>query len=145
VPCQGKPGARIELLDEYVLTGWIYQSYHSGQETTQVYSFAWNTAGNLNGDYLAVVSYAADGNTFNDQFVEKIHLGDTYVTGPVALDATVAHITDLVTVNPNTSTVVLVIQTAVNALPTNLASQDSVSLVLRLPAGEGERLAVPFF
>jgi hypothetical protein len=61
----------------------------------KVYSFAWNTAGNLNGDYLAVVSYAADGNTFNDQFVEKIHLGDTYVTGPIALDATVAHITDL--------------------------------------------------
>jgi len=36
--------------------------------TCLVYSYAWNTAGMLNGDYLAVVSYAADGNTVNGQY-----------------------------------------------------------------------------
>ncbi len=106
--------------------------------TTLVYSYAWNTASLTNGDYLAVVSYAADGNTFNGKFLERIRLGDTNITGPVALaslvalnstvakDATVAHITDLQTINPSTSTVVLAIQSAVNALPNTLASQDSI-------------------
>jgi hypothetical protein len=78
--------------------------------TCLVYSYAWNTAGMLNGDYLAVVSYAADGNTVNGQYLDQIHLGDTNIPGPVALnatvaldatvakDATVAHLTDLVTI-----------------------------------------------
>jgi hypothetical protein len=112
--------------------------------TTLVYSYPWNTTGLQNGDYLAVVSYAAGGNTFNGQFLEQLRLGDTNITGPVALaanvalnatvakDATVAHLTDLATINPNTSTVVLAIQSAVNAIPNNLATQDSVNLLVSL-------------
>ena len=55
--------------------------------TCLVYSYAWNTAGMLNGDYLAVVSYAADGNTVNGQYLDQIRLGDTNIPGPVALNA----------------------------------------------------------
>ena len=118
--------------------------WHWSQERPSSTAYAWNTAGLTNGDYLAVVSYAADGNTFNGKFLERIRLGDTNITGPVALaslvalnstvakDATVAHITDLQTINPNTSTVVLAIQSAVNALPNTLASQDSISLLTSL-------------
>jgi hypothetical protein len=109
-----------------------------------VYSYSWNTASLQNGDYLALVSYAANGVTYNGVFLEQLRLGDTNITGPVALaanvalnatvakDATVAHLTDLATINPNTSTVVLAIQSAVNAIPNNLATQDSVNMLLSL-------------
>jgi len=112
--------------------------------TTLVYSYLWNTAAAANGDYLAVVSYAADGNTFNGQFVERIRLGDSRITGAVALDATVAHdatvakdatvahLTDLATISPNTSTVVLAIKAKTDLLPANPASGDALTLITSL-------------
>ncbi len=122
-PCQQKPGAQIRLPDSVWEELPVCQSH---------------------GDYLAIVSYAADGNTINGQYLDRVRLGDTCVTGLVALDATVAHdatvakdatvahVTDLQTINPSTSSVVLAIQSAVNALPASLASQASMELLTSL-------------
>ena len=111
--------------------------------TCLVYSYAWNTAGMLNGDYLAVVSYAADGITVNGQYLDQIRLGDTNIPGPVALnatvaldatvakDATVAHLTDLATINPNTSSVILAIQAKTANLPAIPAAQSDVTALVQ--------------
>jgi hypothetical protein len=97
--------------------------------------------GLINGDYLAVVSYAANGTTYNGIFLEHVRLGDTYVTGPVALNATVALNStvalaantatpaDVAAVNPNSSSVVLAIQSAIAALPNTLATQASIDVL----------------
>ena len=112
--------------------------------TSLVYAYPWNTAGLANGDYLAVVSYAADGATINGRFLENVRLGDTRVTGLVALDstvahdatvakdATVAHLADLATINPSTSAAVLGIKAKTDTLPTNPASQDSLLALTQL-------------
>jgi hypothetical protein len=111
--------------------------------TCLVYSYVWNTAGMLNGDYLAVVSYAADGNTVNGQYLDQIRLGDTNIPGQVALnatvaldatvakDATVAHLTDLATINPNTSSVILAIQAKTANLPAVPAAQSDVTALVQ--------------
>jgi phosphoribosylformylglycinamidine (FGAM) synthase-like enzyme len=58
--------------------------------TAQVYTYAWTTTGIPEGAYFAVVSYATASATVNNRFLEAVRLGDSRVTGPVALDATVA-------------------------------------------------------
>jgi hypothetical protein len=106
--------------------------------TTSIYSYLWNTSSLINGDYLAVVSYAANGVTYNGIFLEHVRLGDTYVTGPVALNATVALAAntatpaDVAAVNPNTSSAIAAIQSAIAALPDTLATQESVNLLTSL-------------
>jgi hypothetical protein len=55
-----------------------------------VYLYNWNTTGTGNGTYVALVSYAVSGTAVNGVFLEKLQLGDSRITGVVALDATVA-------------------------------------------------------
>jgi len=112
--------------------------------TTLVYAYAWSTAGVADGDYLAVVSYAADGATINNRFLERVRIGDSRITGLVALDqtvardatvakdATVAHQTDLAALNPANSATVLAIKAKTDSLPINPASQDTLVTLLGL-------------
>jgi hypothetical protein len=112
--------------------------------TQKIYTYAWNTNGLSDGEYLAFVSYASDGITVNGRFQEKIHLGDSRILGTAALDSTVAKdatvakdvtvakSTDIQSVNPNNSTAVLAIKAKTDALPTNVASQDTLATVLAL-------------
>lgn len=58
--------------------------------TQKVYSYVWDTAAQPEATYLALVSYAADGVTVQGRMLESVRLGDSRVTGAVALDATVA-------------------------------------------------------
>lgn len=106
----------------------------TGTNLTYYYNFV--TTGLSIGHYIAVVSYVADGNTISNLFLKNIRLGDTYITGIVALDATVAKNatvalaattatpTQVAAVNPNISTEVLAIRAAVDTLPTNPADND---------------------
>lgn len=102
--------------------------------TQAVYYYSWSTSGLSVGDYLSIISYAADGITVNGRFLEIFRLGDTNITGPVALnatvalnstvakDATVAHLTDLSAIDPNTSSIVLSIKANTDNLPADPAS-----------------------
>lgn len=97
--------------------------------SNQVWVYTWSIGAVPAGGYIAIVSYAADGNTFSGILLEKIVVGDKYILGTVALDATVAkastvaldatvaHATDLVAINPNTSSVVLAIKAKTDNLP----------------------------
>jgi hypothetical protein len=110
--------------------------------SNQIYVYYWNTTSLSNGDYLALVSYGTDVVTVNSQLLEKVTLGDTFITGvlaldatvaknaTVALDATVAHQTDLAALNPNNSSVVLAIQAKTNNLPADPASNTVLSTIL---------------
>jgi hypothetical protein len=112
--------------------------------TAVAYSYAWNTVGVSDGDYAAVVSYAVDGTTINNRYLERVHVGDSRVTGPVALDATVAHdatvakdstvahITDLGAIDPANSATILAIKAKTDTLPVNPASQDTLNTALAL-------------
>ncbi len=112
--------------------------------TNLLYYYNFNTTSLSTGMYIAVASFAYNGNTYNNFFIESIKLGDTNITGPVALnstvakdatvakDLTVAHLTDLATINPNTSSVVLAIQTKVNTLPTSPADNSLLTTVANL-------------
>lgn len=104
--------------------------------TQAVYVYPWSIASNaLSGDYLAIASWTNDGITYNSRPIlpELIHVGDTYITGPVALsatvalnatvakDATVAHASDLAAVNPNNSSLVQSIAAKTANLPSDPA------------------------
>lgn len=101
--------------------------------TKQLWAYTWSIGTALSGEYAAIVSYAADGNTFSGAFLEKIRVGDARVIGTVALDstvakdatvskdATVAKSTDLATINPNTSAIVLAIKAKTDNLPADPA------------------------
>jgi hypothetical protein len=127
----------ISLATGMVVTSLSAMTLVAG--TNLVYAYPWVTSGLPVGNYLAVVSYAADGNTINHQFLEKLRLGDTCVSGPVALDATVAkdltvahdstvaHLSDLATISPNTSTAVLAIKAKTDSLPTDPVSQATIT------------------
>lgn len=103
----------------------------------QVWSYTWTVGTALSGEYVAIVSYAADGHTFSAFPIEKVRVGDSRVIGTVALDATVskdatvakdstvAKATDLAGINPNTSAVVLAIKSKTDILPA-----DPVSMTL---------------
>lgn len=113
--------------------------------STLVYTYAWSIpATTISGDYFAVVSYAMSGSVYTGQYLDRVRIGDTYVSGPVALnstvalnatvakDATVAHLTDLQTINPDTSSVVLSIQSKTNNLPSDPVSTTLVNNLLSL-------------
>lgn len=78
--------------------------------------------------------------TFSNQVLEKVHVGDTYVPGLVALDSTVAKDATVAKAattlqassytSPNNSTVILAIQSAIAALPSQLASASDMATVL---------------
>ena len=71
-----------------VLSPSPQMTLQSGMAGTYVYR--WDTSGLSDGTYLAAVTYAADGVVFTNQLLESIRLGDSRVTGQVALQATTA-------------------------------------------------------
>ena len=109
--------------------------------TTAVYTYVWNIPTGAKGKYVAVASYVANGNTFSSFPFESVSIGDSYISGSVALnatvakdgtvakDSTVAHLTDLATISPNTSTVVLAIKAKTDLLPSIPAAQSDVQAV----------------
>jgi hypothetical protein len=112
--------------------------------SNQVYTYNWNTTSLPDGDYIALVSYGHDGITINSELLQKVTLGDTFITGvvaldatvaknaTVALDATVAHQADVAAIDPDTSSVVLAIQAKTANLPSNPASTTDVTNLLAL-------------
>jgi hypothetical protein len=102
--------------------------------TQVIYTYRWDTTGATNDDYVAVVSYAADGLTISGRYLATISLGDSRITGIVALDATVAkdltvakdstvaHFTDLATISPDVSQTVQAIKAKTDNLPPDPAS-----------------------
>jgi hypothetical protein len=129
----------VNLTTQAIVLSAITMSLIAG--TQAVYYYSWSTNGQPVGDYLAIVSYAADSITINGRFLEIFHLGDTNITGVVALnstvalnatvakDATVAHVTDLTGINPNTSSVILAIKASTDNLPQDPASNTIVNQV----------------
>lgn len=109
--------------------------------TQAVYTYSWSTAGIPNGDYVAIVSYAADGITVNSRLLETFHIGDTNITGPVALaaivaqnatvakDATVAHLSDLTIISPDNSATVQAIKAKTDNLPVDPASMTVLNAI----------------
>lgn len=95
----------------------------------QIWIYTWDVGSALAGEYIAIASYAVDGNIFSGKFVEKIRVGDSRIIGTVALDATVAKdataakdatvakATDLAAIDPNTSSIVLAIKGKTDNLP----------------------------
>jgi hypothetical protein len=112
-------------------------------DTDQVWTYSWSIGAATSGQYVAIASYVVDGNTFNSVPIEKITVGDSRITGAVALDATVAHdatcaqdatvahVTDLATINPNTSPVILAIQASTANLPIDPAGMTLLSSYLQ--------------
>jgi hypothetical protein len=110
--------------------------------TQYVYTYTWNTALVSTGQYVALISYVANGAAMNNRFLEKLQLGDTYLTGPVALDATVAkdatvardatvlHRADYT--SPDNSGAVNAIVSAIGSLPQILSTQDQHSALAQL-------------
>lgn len=109
--------------------------------TNQLWAYSWSVGSAISGQYVAIVSYASDGNTFTGAPIEKITVGDTRIIGTVALDgtvakdatvakdSTVAKSTDIAGVNPDTSATILAIKAKTDNLPvdptglTNIATQ----------------------
>jgi hypothetical protein len=102
--------------------------------TQAIYLYGWNTTAAEDGDYLAIVSYASDGITVNSRLLEVFQLGDSRITGLLALDATVAkdvtvakdgtvaHLADLTGLSPDNSVTVLAIKAKTDNLPSDPAS-----------------------
>lgn len=101
--------------------------------SNQLWKYVWNVSTAQPGEYISIISYAADGNTFNSIPVEKVRVGDTFVTGTVALDSTVAKdatvakdstvakATDVAAVSPDASSTVLAIKAKTDNLPSDPA------------------------
>lgn len=129
----------VRLIDQVVVANSQPMALLPG--TQAVYFYAWNTTGASNGDHVAVVSYASDGIAVSGRFLEQLYLGDSRITGVIALDATVskdatvakdttvAHFTDLATVSPDNSVTVLAIKAKTDNLPVDPASLSVLSLV----------------
>ena len=107
---------------------------------SSVYKFLWSTAGLSDGEYLALVSYATDAQTWNNRFLETVRLGDSRVTAETAReattakeataakDATVMHQADFV--KPDDSPLVQGMYAKLEMFPTNPASADAVAALL---------------
>jgi hypothetical protein len=112
--------------------------------TQLVYTFPWNTSNVQNGDYMAVTSYVADGVVVTSRMFDRVRVGDSRVTGAVALDATVAkdasvakdttvaHATDIQGINPANSATILAIKAKTDALPSDPASTTTLNALLAL-------------
>jgi len=107
-----------------------------------VYRYAWSTTGLSDGVYLAFASYIADGLSVQDQFLREIHIGDTRIPGPVALDATcakdstVAKAADVLNmanyVTPDNSELVQAIKAKLDSFPVAVGSEMTLQTVLAL-------------
>lgn len=107
--------------------------------SSAVYTYNWNTTGTGNGMYVALVSYAVSGTPYSGVFLERVQLGDSRVTGVVALDATVAKdstvahdatvfkITDFIA--PSADAVIQQILGFVQRIPTAPATETTLATV----------------
>lgn len=106
------------------------------------YKYSWDTADVADGCYVAFVSYVADALVVQDKFLGQIQLGDSRVTGLVALDETVAkdatvaknatvlHVSDYTA--PDEAALVLAIKGKLDSLPANIASEATLQQVLTI-------------
>jgi hypothetical protein len=111
--------------------------------SNQVWIYTWNVGPATSGDYIAIVSYAADGSTFSGMYLDRVRVGDTYILGTLALDgtvakdstvakdATVAHSSDLSAINPDNSTTILSIKSKTDNLPSDPAGMTLLSSVIQ--------------
>jgi hypothetical protein len=129
----------VRLVDGVVVVNSQAMTLLAGTQAVWVYP--WNTAGALNGNYVTIVSYASDGLTISGRLLSTLTLGDSRITGAVALDSTVAkdatvakdstvaHFTDLASVLPDTSPAVLAIKAKTDNLPAAPADAAVLSTV----------------
>lgn len=108
--------------------------------TDVIYKYNWTIPSSpaLN-DYVAIVTYAVSPTTFTNQFLKKLHVGDSYIPGMVAQDGTVAKDNTVAKaastlqassyVSPDNSPLVNSIQSSVAALPSTLATASSVASI----------------
>lgn len=107
-----------------------------------LYTYNWAIpSGAPQAKYVGLVSYVANGNIFNSVPIETVLVGDSYISGPVALaatvalnatvakDATVAHVTDLISINPENSPIMAAIKAKTDLIPTQPAAVSDVQAV----------------
>jgi hypothetical protein len=111
--------------------------------TQKIYTYAWNTTGVEDGDYVAFVTYAADGVTVTSRYLDRVRLGDARVTAVVAKDSTVAKDATVakdvtvakaavVSALPALGTAVALIKQSTDALPTSPANEATLQTLLAL-------------
>ena len=111
--------------------------------TQKIYTYTWNTVGAEDGDYVAFVSYVADGITVTNRYLDRIRLGDSRITGVVAQDSTVAKDAtvakeattagaDTVALLPNISSDVAYIRQGIDTLPAAPANETTLQALLTL-------------
>lgn len=106
------------------------------------YKYAWSTVGLTDGLYVAFVSYVADGLVVQDKFLAQVQLGDSRITGPVALDQTVAKDATVAKadtvlnradyVTPDDSVLVQAISDKLASLPVGIANEATAQAILAL-------------
>lgn len=110
--------------------------------TQKVYKYSWSIPGTAQiGEYLSIATWVADGVTFTGRYVKDFRVGDSRVTGVVALDstvakdgtvakdATVAKASQLTGLNPDNSAAVLAIKAKTDNLPASPASEGTLTAV----------------
>lgn len=110
--------------------------------TQKVYKYSWSISGTaVIGEYLAIATWVADGVTYTGRYIKDFRVGDSRVTGVVALDstvakdgtvakdATVAKASQLTALNPDNSSVVLAIKAKTDNLPASPASESTLTAV----------------
>jgi DNA-directed RNA polymerase subunit F len=108
--------------------------------TDGLYKYAWNIPADAPvDDYVALVNYSTNDKMVQNQFLERVRVGDSRVVDVVAKDATVAkeattakdltvaHIGDLAAVSPEKNTTIQEILSKVSALPADPASNAKVN------------------
>jgi len=106
------------------------------------YEYVWNTTGIDDGNYLALTSYTANEVTVTQRLLGKVQVGDTRLTGKVALEATAAKdlliakaattVQAFAYVSPNSSLILQDIWGKVDSIPACPASQTALASLLSL-------------
>jgi hypothetical protein len=106
------------------------------------YEYVWNTTGMDDGNYLALTSYTANEVTVTQRLLGKVQVGDTRLTGKVALEATAAKdlliskaattVQAFAYVSPNSSLILQDIWEKVDSIPACPASQTALASLLSL-------------
>jgi hypothetical protein len=106
------------------------------------YEYVWNTTGIDDGNYLALTSYTANEVTVTERLLGKVQVGDTRLTGKVALEATAAKdlliakaattVQAFAYVSPNSSLILQDIWGKVDSIPACPASQTALASLLSL-------------
>ena len=106
------------------------------------YEYVWNTTGIDDGNYLALTSYTANEVTVTQRLLGKVQVGDTRLTGKVALEATAAKdlliskaattVQAFAYVSPNSSLILQDIWEKVDSIPACPASQTALASLLSL-------------